>query len=75
MTNGNIEQVAGITDGHVIKVSYHGGQSNIEIPPGVTVTAVEVVGREMLKPGTRVNMFAQKNSDGSLTPQFIAITL
>jgi hypothetical protein len=74
MTNGDIEQVAGITDGQVIKVSYHGGQSNIEIPPGVTVTTIEVVGRELLKPGTKINLFAQKKSDGSLTPQFIAIT-
>ena len=73
MTNGNIEQVAGVTDGHVIKVSYHGGQSAIDIPAGVTVTTIEVVSRDLLKPGTKINLFAHKNPDGSLTPQFIAI--
>jgi hypothetical protein len=73
MTNGNIEQVAGVTDGHVIKVSYHGGQSAIDIPAGVTVTSIEVVSRDLLKPGTKINLFAHKNPDGSLTPQFIAI--
>jgi hypothetical protein len=73
MTNGNIEQVAGITDGHVIKVSYHGGQSDIEIPPGVPVTRIEVVSRDMLKPGTKINLFAHKNPDGSLTTEFIGI--
>jgi hypothetical protein len=73
MTNGNIEQVAGVTDGHVIKVSYHGGQSSIDIPAGVTVTTIEVVSRDLLKPGTKINLFAHKNPDGSLTPQFIAI--
>jgi hypothetical protein len=73
MTNGNIEQVAGVTDGHVIKVSYHGGQSSIDIPAGVTVTTTEIVSRDLLKPGTKINLFAHKNPDGSLTPQFIAI--
>jgi hypothetical protein len=73
MTNGNIEQVAGVTDGHVIKVSYHGGQSSIDIPAGVSVTTIEVVSRDLLKPGTKINLFAHKNPDGSLTPQFIAI--
>jgi hypothetical protein len=73
MTNGNIEQVAGVTDGHVIKVSYHGGQTSIDIPPGVPVTTIEVVNRDLLKPGTKINLFAHKNQDGSLTPQFIAV--
>jgi hypothetical protein len=73
MTNGNIEQVAGITDGHVIKVSYKGGQTEIEIRPRVTVTVIEVAGRDALKPGTKINLVARKNSDGSLTPRFISI--
>jgi hypothetical protein len=73
MTNGNIEHVAGITDGNVIKVSYKGGQTEIEIRPGVTVTIIEVAGRDALKPGTKINLFARKNSDGSLTPRFIRI--
>ena len=73
MTNGNIEHVEGITDGNVIKVSYKGGQTDIEIRPGVTVTVIEMASRDALKPGTRVNLFARKNSDGSLTPRFIRI--
>jgi hypothetical protein len=74
MTNGNIEQVAGITDGHVIKVSYRGGKSDIEIRPHVPVTIIEITGRDMLKPGTRITLFEQKNADGSETPQFISIS-
>jgi hypothetical protein len=35
MTNGNIEHVAGIADGNIIKVSYKGGQTEIVIRPGV----------------------------------------
>lgn len=73
MTNGNIEQVAGVTDGHVIKVSYHGGQSSIDIPPDVPVTTIEIVNRDLLKPGTKINLFAHANPDGSLNPQFVAI--
>ncbi len=73
MTNGNIEQVAGITDGNVIKVSYKGGQTEIDILPGVTVTVIKVAGRDALKPGTKITLFARKNPDGSLTPRFISI--
>jgi hypothetical protein len=73
MTNGNIEQVAGVTNGHTIKVDYKGGQSEIQITPGVSVTTIEVVSRDLLRPGTKVNLFAHRNPDGSLTPQFIAI--
>jgi hypothetical protein len=73
MTNGNIEQVAGVTDGNVIKVSYKGGQSEIEIQPGVTVTQIEVAKPDALKPGTKITLFARKNSDGTLVPRFINI--
>jgi hypothetical protein len=73
MTNGNIEQVAGVANGHAITVDYKGGQSEIQIPPDVPVTRIEVVNRDLLKPGARVTVFAQKNADGSLNPQFISI--
>jgi hypothetical protein len=73
MTNGNIEQIAGITDGHVIKVSYQGGKSDIEIRPNVPVTIVEIAGRDMLKPGTRITLFEHKNADGGETPEFVSI--
>ena len=73
MTNGNIEQLTGVMDGSVIKVSYKGGQSEIQIPPGVTVTQIEVAGRDALKPGTLILLFVRKNLDGTLTPRFITI--
>jgi hypothetical protein len=74
MTNGNIEQVAGITDGHVIKVSYRGGKSDIEISSYVPVTIIEITSRDMLKPGMRITLFEHKNADGSQTPEFISIS-
>jgi hypothetical protein len=73
MTNGNIEQLTGVTDGSVIKVSYKGGQSEIQIQPGTPVTQIEVAGRDALKPGTPIVLFARKNPDGSVTPRFINI--
>jgi hypothetical protein len=73
MTNGNIEHVAGITDGNIIKVSYKGGQTEIVIRPGVTVAVIEAAGRDALKPGTKITLIAHKNPDGSLTPRFIRI--
>jgi hypothetical protein len=53
--------------------SYKGGQTEIEIRPGVTVTVIEVAGRDALKPGTKITLIARKNSDGTLTPRFIRI--
>ena len=73
MTKGNIEHVAGITDGNVIKVNYKRDQSEIKIRPGVTVTVIEVAGRDALKPGTKITLIARKNSDGTLTSRFIRI--
>jgi hypothetical protein len=73
MTNGNIEHVEGITDGNVIKVSYKGGQTEIEIRPHVAVTILEVAGRDALKPGTKISLVARENADGSLTPRVIRI--
>jgi hypothetical protein len=34
---------------------------------------IEVIGRDMLKPGTRITLFEQKNADGTETPQFVSI--
>jgi len=31
------------------------------------------VNRDLLKPGTKINLFAHANPDGSLNPQFVAI--
>lgn len=73
MTNGNIEQMIGVANGRAIKVDYKGGQSEIQLTPDVPVTTIKVVSRDLLKPGTKINLFARRNPDGSLTPQFIAI--
>jgi hypothetical protein len=73
MTNGNVESLAGITDGHIIKVSYKGGISEIEIPPNVAVTIVEIVSTDLLKPGAKVSIYALPNPDGSLTARFVRI--
>jgi hypothetical protein len=63
MTNGNVEQVAGIRDGNVIKVSFKGGQTEIKIRSNVSVTVIEVADRDALKPGTKINLLERKNSD------------
>lgn len=73
MTNGNIEQLAGITDGHVIKVSYKGGQSEIEIPPNIELTAIEPAEKDALTPGAKIVVFADKAPDGSWTARYVRV--
>jgi hypothetical protein len=73
MTNGNIENVAGITDGHVVKVSYKGGISEIVIPPDVKVTVVELRSASDLKPGTKVSIYAVPDADGTLSARYVRL--
>jgi hypothetical protein len=73
MTNGNIEQLTGITDGQVIKVSYKGGESTIKIPPDVKVTITEQVGRATLRPGTEVKLLALEDARGVWTVRHIRL--
>ena len=73
MTNGNVESLAGTTDGQTIKVSYKGGETNVLIPPSVTVTVIEVATMAEVKPGAMVTVFSQPNPDGSKTAMGIGL--
>jgi hypothetical protein len=73
MTNGNVEVVQGVTDGHVIKVSYKGGVTDIEIPADVPIMVTEIAGADTLKAGAKVNITANVGADGSLTARFIRV--
>jgi len=73
MTNGNVEVVQGVSDGRVIKVSYKGGVTEIEIPANVPIIVTEVVGAGALKAGVKVNITAVVGADGSLTARFVRV--
>jgi len=73
MTNAAVEnKVAGV-DGQVLTVKYKDGEKKILVTPQTQIVAYANGERGELKPGTPVNFFAQKQSDGSFTAQAINI--
>jgi hypothetical protein len=73
MTNGNIEKLKGVMKGHKIKVSYKGGETEIQVPKETPVTMIEPASAELLKPGAVVNVFGAKNADGTATAMGIGV--
>lgn len=67
MTNATIGTVSQSPEGGVVHVTYKDGQSEYTIGPEVPILAYVVAGRDLLKPGAAVLVFAQKQSDGTLT--------
>ena len=74
MTNGNVKSDSK-EPGAVptLKVAYQGGESEIRVGPEVPVTLLVVRDRSLLKPGTPVTVFAQKDASGKLMAQMIAV--
>ncbi len=78
MTNGNIDTMTGVAEGHSIKVSYKqkdgtAGTTDIEIPANVPVTVIEAIGADTLKAGTKVSILADVGADGSLTAKYVRV--
>lgn len=68
MTNGNVKQMEGVADGHVIKVTYKNGdktgETTIAIVPSTRVTIIETATLADLKPGTNVTVYMANGADG-----------
>lgn len=73
MTNGNIEKLKGTKTGQKLKVSYQGGEKEIQVPADIPVTLIEPASADLLKPGAVVNVFAAKGADGTSTAMGIGI--
>lgn len=70
MTNGTVTQADGGAQGRVLKVSYKGGEQEIEVGPEVPVRFYVPGDTSLLKPGSTVEVSAtQKN--GTLTAAII----
>lgn len=67
MTNATVGAVTQSASGGVVHVSYKDGQSEFVVGPDVPVLAYVDADRTLLKPGAAVLIFAQKQSDGTLT--------
>lgn len=73
MTNGTVERLEGVSAGHVIKVGYKGGETEIQVPPGSPVTLVEPASLDSVKPGVAILLGEATNPDGTIVAKYIGI--
>jgi hypothetical protein len=84
MTNGNLEAVAGsvsqsegaASGGERLRIAYKGGQSQVEVPPGVSVTLMRVADSTVLQPGTNVTVLlapGAHSGEGGLTAATVIV--
>jgi hypothetical protein len=67
MTNATVAGVASATQGHVLKVTYKGGESEIIVAPDKPVVTFAPGDASLLKPGAAIFTTALKKPDGSLS--------
>jgi len=72
MTNATVGTVTQAPDGSVVHVTFKGGQSELTVTPDVPILAYVAGGRDLLKPGATVLIFAQEQDDGTLTTSRVA---
>jgi hypothetical protein len=66
MTHGTVAAIRRTADGVELDVTYPDGTRRLVVPGDVKVTNFDLLGREVLKPGTRVSAVARKDPDGVL---------
>ena len=71
MTNGTVGSLV-VSNGRTITVKYKDGEKKIVIPQDVPIVSLEPGSRALLTPGTKVVLFAHKDTDGSLAANFIS---
>ena len=63
MTNATVTGAAIVNGSNNIKVKFDGGESELILDPGVPVTAIVPIEREMVKPGAKVRVQGTKTGD------------
>jgi hypothetical protein len=71
MTNGTVGDVVA-TNGRTLTLKYKGGEKKVVVPDDVPIVNLEPGDRSLLKVGTKVVLFARKETDGSLSASFIS---
>ncbi|MCX5516356.1 hypothetical protein [Kaistia algarum] len=67
MTNATVTTVMSDPEGQVLKLSYPGGEQDIEVGPDARIVAIIPGDRSLLKPGAAVSVFVNRQGDGTLT--------
>lgn len=71
MTNATVSGVTAAPQGHVLKVSYKGGEADVIVGPDTPIVTYVEGDASLLKPGATIIAVAQKQTDGSLTARRI----
>jgi hypothetical protein len=66
MTHGTVDSAMQTSAGVELDVSYPGGARHLIVPHDMKITDYELLGRDVLKPGTEVSAVARKGEDGVL---------
>ncbi|ODT18733.1 MAG: hypothetical protein ABS35_23100 [Kaistia sp. SCN 65-12] len=66
MTNATVTTVIADPKGQTLRLSYKGGEQDIEVGPEARIVAIIPGDRSLLKPGAAVSLFVEKAGDGSL---------
>lgn len=66
MTNATVTTVIADPKGQTLRLTYKGGEQDIEVGPDARIVAIIPGDRALLKPGAAVSVFASKAADGSL---------
>lgn len=67
MTNATVSGVTAAPQGHVLKVTFKGGEAEVIVGPDVPIVTYVPGDPGLLKPGAAIFTTAQKKPDGSLT--------
>lgn len=67
MTNATVTRIAGPSQAGKLRVHYPGGEKQVAVPPGLSVTLLEAGDRAMLVPGAHVTVTATRADDGTMT--------
>ena len=71
MTNGTVGDLV-VANGRTLTLKYKGGEKKIIVPDDVPIVNLLPGDKSLLKVGTKVVMFAKKDTDGILSASFIS---
>ena len=67
MTNATVSGITAAPQGHMLKVTYKGGEAEVIVGPDTPIVTYVPGDASLLKPGAAIFCIAQKKADGSLT--------
>jgi len=67
MTNATVGSIAAAPKGGMMKVTYKGSESEIEVPSDIPIVTYVPADASLLKPGAAIFVIATKKEDGSYT--------